>query len=145
MHEIQSATVWWMLAGTLVCCELITGTLYLLMLALGAAAGAIASYAGASEPWQIGVAAIAAAGAVLARHSKRNQAVDSAASAIHATGLDTGATVHVKHWDETTGTGRTQYRGAPWVVQLKDAETKPAPVAGNFKIFAIEGNTLIVE
>jgi membrane protein implicated in regulation of membrane protease activity len=36
------ATVWWVVTGVLVAVELATGSFYLLMLALGAAAAAIA-------------------------------------------------------------------------------------------------------
>ena len=42
----SAATVWWVLAGIAVAVELSTGTFYMLMLALGLAAGAIASHLG---------------------------------------------------------------------------------------------------
>ena len=42
------ATTWWIVAGVLVAAELATGTFYLLMLALGAAAAAMAS---PTVPW----------------------------------------------------------------------------------------------
>ena len=44
--ELSAATVWWVLAGIAVAVELSTGTFYMLMLALGLAAGAIASHLG---------------------------------------------------------------------------------------------------
>jgi len=37
---MEYATSWWVIAGTLVLLELITGSFYLLMLALGALVGA---------------------------------------------------------------------------------------------------------
>ena len=40
------ATIWWVAAGVLVAVELATGSFYLLMLALGAAAAAIAAHLG---------------------------------------------------------------------------------------------------
>ena len=43
------ATGWWLLAGVLVAVELLTGTFYLLALALGAAAAALAAHAGAID------------------------------------------------------------------------------------------------
>ena len=43
-----ASTVWWVVAGVLVAVELATGTFYLLMLALGAAAAALAAHAGRS-------------------------------------------------------------------------------------------------
>jgi len=44
---MNNPTIWWLVAGALVALELTTGTFYLLMLALGAAAGAVVAHAGA--------------------------------------------------------------------------------------------------
>jgi membrane protein implicated in regulation of membrane protease activity len=41
--EFQASTLWWVLAGALVIAELLTGTFYLLMLALGSVAAAVAA------------------------------------------------------------------------------------------------------
>ena len=41
-----TATFWWLAAGGLVIAELLSGSFYLLMLALGTAAGAVAAQAG---------------------------------------------------------------------------------------------------
>ena len=46
--DISMATFWWVLAGAAVAVELATGTFYLLMIALGLAAGAIAAHLGLS-------------------------------------------------------------------------------------------------
>ena len=40
---MNESTIWWLIAGSLVGIELMTGTFYLLMLAIGASAGAIAA------------------------------------------------------------------------------------------------------
>ena len=42
--DLSGATGWWIVAGVLVAAELATGTFYLLMLALGAAAAALAAH-----------------------------------------------------------------------------------------------------
>ena len=42
--DLSPATFWWVLAGVLVAAELATGTFYLLMIALGAAAAAIGAH-----------------------------------------------------------------------------------------------------
>lgn len=55
------ATWWWIVAGALVAAELATGTFYLLMLALGAAAAALGAHAGLSGSLQIVTAALVAA------------------------------------------------------------------------------------
>ena len=41
---MAESTLWWLLAGGIVAAELLTGTFYLLMLALGVAAAAIAAH-----------------------------------------------------------------------------------------------------
>jgi membrane protein implicated in regulation of membrane protease activity len=43
---MAQSTLWWLLAGTAVGVELATGTFYLLMLALGLAAAAVAAHMG---------------------------------------------------------------------------------------------------
>src|SRR5688500_16392511 len=65
-EEVRMAepTVWWLLAGAAVAVELATGTFYLLMLALGMAAAAIAAHLGASIPLQLVTAAVVGGGAV---------------------------------------------------------------------------------
>ena len=55
---MAESTWWWLLAGALVGAELLTGTFYLLMLALGAAAGAIAAHLGLPLTGQIVSAAV---------------------------------------------------------------------------------------
>mgnify|MGYP006147005675 CR=1 FL=1 len=54
---MADSTLWWLLAGAVVALELFTGTFYLLMLALGMAAGALAAHAGAGLAVQLVVAA----------------------------------------------------------------------------------------
>ena len=63
---MAESTIWWLLAGTAIGIELATGTFYLLMLATGLAAAAIAAHSGASTTVQIVIAAVVGAGAVLA-------------------------------------------------------------------------------
>jgi membrane protein implicated in regulation of membrane protease activity len=59
--DFDASTWWWILAGMAVIAELLTGTFYLLMLALGLSAGALAAHAGAGVAGQL-VAAAPAAG-----------------------------------------------------------------------------------
>jgi membrane protein implicated in regulation of membrane protease activity len=46
---MAETTIWWLLAGTAVAVELLTGTFYLLMLAIGLVAAALAAHAGLSS------------------------------------------------------------------------------------------------
>jgi hypothetical protein len=64
----NAPTWWWLAAGALVAAELATGTFYLLMLALGCAAGALAAHAGAGATAQVVVAALLGGGATVAWH-----------------------------------------------------------------------------
>jgi hypothetical protein len=47
---MDNPTAWWILAGFFVAMELVSGTFYLLMLAVGAVAGALAAHAGLPCP-----------------------------------------------------------------------------------------------
>jgi membrane protein implicated in regulation of membrane protease activity len=139
--EPSTATGWWVAAGVLVAAELITGTFYLLMLALGAAAGAIAAHAGAGLELQIVVAAVVGGVATALWHwRRRSQPRAAPASANRDVNLDVGERVQVAAW-APDGSARVQYRGAQWSVRYGGPDT-PAP--GEHFIIAVEGNCLIV-
>ena len=75
------ATGWWLLAGVLVAVELLTGTFYLLALALGAAAAALAAHAGAGFTAQLVTAALVGGGSTAAWHLQRARQPRSAPAA----------------------------------------------------------------
>jgi membrane protein implicated in regulation of membrane protease activity len=136
------ATIWWVVAGVLVAVELATGSFYLLMLALGAAAAAIASHLGLGLNTQLVVGAVVGAGAVAAWHFKRRSApAGLSAAEDRDVNLDIGETVHVSDWDAQGG-GSTQYRGSRW--QVRHIGTV-APASGSFVIRRVEANRLFVE
>src|SRR5262245_62533450 len=88
------STMWWVIAGLLVAVELATGTFYLLMLALGAAAGGLAAHAGAALTTQLVTAAIIGGGAVTAWHLHRaRQPAAPPAEANRDINLDIGTRV----------------------------------------------------
>jgi membrane protein implicated in regulation of membrane protease activity len=143
---MSTISMWWLLAGSAIGLELLTGTFYLLMLALGLAAGAIAAHAGLGTGWQCVVAATVGAGAILVWHLKQNrqQAADMSITANHNVHLDIGARVEVTAWS-ATGTTRVVYRGAQWDAQLDDEQRSSAvPPAGAHRIVKVEGNTLVL-
>jgi membrane protein implicated in regulation of membrane protease activity len=134
-------TIWWVLAGLAVALELATGTFYLLMIALGLAAGAIASHLGLSPVVQIAAAAVLGGGATAVWHWRRARQP----AAVHASEnrdvhLDIGAKVHVEAWNPD-GTARVEYRGALWSVRLA---AEAAAVPGPCVVRAVEGNWLVV-
>ena len=68
---MADSTIWWLLTGSAVAVELLTGTFYLLMLAIGLAAAAVAAHLGLPQTGQLVVAAIVGGGAVVGWHLVR--------------------------------------------------------------------------
>jgi membrane protein implicated in regulation of membrane protease activity len=140
--EWSLATWWWIAAGVLVAAELATGTFYLLMLALGSAAAALAAHLGFGFGAQLMVGALVGAGAVAAWHLKRSRTpAGPAAAESRDVNLDIGETVHVADWGADNN-GFTQYRGARWGVHYLGTGL---PRPGTFVIRRIEGSRLFVE
>jgi membrane protein implicated in regulation of membrane protease activity len=139
--DTNTATLWWVLAGVLVVLELTTGTFYLLMLALGAVAGAVAAHLAAAVSLQIVAAALVGGGATALWHWKRGrQAQPAPANANRDVNLDVGERVLVTAW-QADRSARVQYRGAQWTARYGGSDT-PSP--GEHFIVAIEGNQLIL-
>ena len=137
----NAPTIWWLGAGALVALELATGTFYLLMLAVGCAAGALAAHAGVGASAQVVTAAVLGGGATFAWHLKRQRQPEAApAHSNRDVNLDIGEQVQVAVWG-ADGTARVQYRGAAWSVRL----THGSPAApGAHVIVSIHGNELRV-
>jgi membrane protein implicated in regulation of membrane protease activity len=133
------AVAWWVLAGALVAIELLTGTFYLLAMALGAAAAAVAAHLDASLTAQLVAAALVGGGSIALLHVKRARHPRSAPSqANRDVLLDIGQDVEVPAWDDE-GTAQVQYRGAQWRARSADPATRSA---GRHVIVAIQGNEL---
>jgi membrane protein implicated in regulation of membrane protease activity len=139
---MSDSTIWWLLAGMAVALELVTGTFYLLMLAVGMIAGALAAHFGASLITQIVIASLVGGGAVALWYLKRSKDPQPAtANANRDVQMDIGETVHVQQWNEDA-TASVRYRGAQWTVELADRSTPPEP--GFFKVQQLNGNRLVV-
>lgn len=139
---MTESTIWWLLAGSAVAVELITGTFYLLMIAVGLAAAALAAHAGAPMTVQVLVAAVVGGGTVVVWHWKRSKSPKAAkAQANRDVQMDIGETVHVTAWNED-GTASVKYRGAQWTVVLADKHT--ALTTGYFTVRSLDGNRLVV-
>jgi membrane protein implicated in regulation of membrane protease activity len=133
--------MWWLTVGALVAAELATGTFYLLMLAVGAAAGAVAAHLGVDSRVQIISAAVVGGGAVVAWHVARMLRPRAAPAASNRdVNLDIGQTLQVPAWGPD-GSARVQYRGAAWAVRYA-GNGEPAP--GEHVIVALNGNELRV-
>ncbi|MDT8997920.1 NfeD family protein [Paucibacter sp. APW11] len=136
------STLWWMGCGALVAAELLSGTFYLLMLALGAAAGALAAHLGLSFSLQMLLAALVGGCATSLWHLKRIKTLRAQppAQANPDVNLDIGQIVSVDTWS-ADGTARVLYRGAQWNVRFT-GEDSPAP--GRHIIRAVEGSCLLL-
>jgi membrane protein implicated in regulation of membrane protease activity len=137
----QASTLWWLMGGVLVAAELATGTFYLLMLALGCAAGAVAAHLHLAVTPQIVIAAVVGAGATWAWHVKRQREPSAAPAASNRdVNIDIGQRLQVGAW-LPDGTARVPYRGATWTVRWAG---KGEPVAGEQFIQSLHGNELHV-
>jgi membrane protein implicated in regulation of membrane protease activity len=137
----SASTVWWLIAGVLVAVELATGSFYLLMLAFGAGAGALAAHAGFGTSGQLVTAALVGGGAVVAWHLKRSRApAGEPAERNRDVNLDIGQTVQVPAWN-ADGTARVNYRGSAWPVRIAAGS---AAQPGTHVIVAVHGSELHV-
>ncbi len=135
----SASTWWWLAAGGLVAAELVTGTFYLLMLALGAAAGALAAHAGLGGTGQVVTAALVGGGATAAWHFKRARSPRSAPPETNRdVNIDIGRSVRVEAWN-TDGSARVAYRGTMWSVRHAGPG---APAPGEHVIVSVNGNEL---
>ena len=129
---MANTTIWWIVTGALVALELATGTFYLLMLAVGAAAGALAALTGASLATQLTVAAVVGGVGAYLRHPRSAATIDT---------LDVGETVQVGQW-APDGTAQVRYRGAPWTAVLRPGAPQRA---GSHRVTELIGSRLVLE
>lgn len=139
---MAESTLWWLLAGALVALELLTGTFYLLMLALGAGAGALVAYAGTGLTTQIVVAALVGLIAVsIWTWVRRRRPGDPSPRADRSVNLDVGEIVQVAAW-ENDRSAQVKYRGTQWTAVLAAGAT---PEPGAYRVTELVGNRLLVE
>lgn len=129
--------VWLAGAVVLVIMEVLSGTFYLLAMAVGFAAGAVAFWLGASLPAQIMVAAITALFAAIALRFWKKTHVDSIPTDL---GADFGQPVTVLDW-KSENTVRVQYRGTQWNAVLAPGAQSGL---GTYVIHSINGSELVL-
>ena len=135
---MEQSTIWWLAAGAVVAAELLTGTFYLLMLAIGAVAAALAAHLGAGLTPQLVSAAVVGGLAVVLWRQKSLRREAQVPTELH---LDIGETVQVSSWD-AQGTAQVKHRGANWTAICPSS---PNPAPGPHRIRAIEGSRLVLE
>lgn len=136
-----SVIAWAVATGLVVAIELATGTFYLLMIALGLAAGGLVAWAGAGVASQLIAAAAVGAGATaLLRWGRSRRPQPLEARRNRDVNLDIGEAVRVDAWavDETA---RVQYRGSSWIAKRASGAMA---VIGRHRVVAVEGNWLVL-
>jgi membrane protein implicated in regulation of membrane protease activity len=132
----------WLIAGfVLAIAEMVTGTFYLLVIALGAFAGAFVAWLGLNELMQAIIGSVVAvAGVLFVHHWHRRNRPGEAADNF----LDRGQPVVLEGWsNETARIARVRYRGASWDAKLAAPGERPVP-GTTLYIEGQEGNTLVV-
>lgn len=132
----------WVIAGfVLAIAEMVTGTFYLLVIAIGAFVGALVAWLGGNELVQAVVGGgVAIGGAFFVHHwHSRNRPGEGGDNF-----LDRGQAVVLEGWaNETARIARVKYRGATWDAKLARADERPVP-GTTLYIEGQEGNTLVV-
>lgn len=127
--------VWWILAFALVALELTTGTFYLLVYGLAAAAAGVAAWLGMGLVAQLVIAAlIGIAGTLALRKWRQAGGTDE-----DLQDLDIGQVVTLENWN--SGRGQVKYRGALWDAEARDASVDSARP---LYIRAVRGTVLVV-
>lgn len=133
--------IWFVAAVALVIVELNTGTFYLLMVAVGLAAGGVGALLGLSPGAQTLVAALVAAVLIAGlRRTRFGKLRRGTAASDPDVNIDIGQELDVPAWD-VNRCARVPYRGADWNVELAP-DCAAAP--GRYRIVAVRGSTLVV-
>ena len=137
--------VWLVVAAAIAMLEMFTGTLYLLMIAIGCAVGALVAWMGASTIIAFLVAGSVAILAMYTLSRSKLVNVNKKTDAAHNPNinLDIGQALSVKQWDTREGIAkaRVMYRGAMWDVELAPGATA---LPGLFTILEVRGSHFIV-
>jgi membrane protein implicated in regulation of membrane protease activity len=137
---------WWILALIMVVLELVTGTFYLLVLALGCAGGAIMAMFGLGISAQVVTAALVSIGgwAYLRWRQLQISRKMPDSQSDNAVNLDIGESVEVTSWN-ANGETTVNYRGSQWLGLIGSPDKSMPRAAGTYKIVRIEGNRLVLE
>ena len=142
---MSAATLWWIVATVLAGAELLTGTLYLLVLATGAVAAAVAAHLGLGPSTQMVLAAVVGIANVVAWHIWRIKKRPShPADFVHnatRNRLDIGEAVVVPAWRDD-GSTHVSYRGATWSAVALDPSAPHHP--GRHVVVDIRRNQLVL-
>ena len=135
---MDPALAWVIVGLVLVIAELLSGTFYLLMLAVAAFGAALAAYFGQAFPVQCIVAAVLAAAGCYGVHVYRARS-----SSKRMPPIDAGMPASFESWlDARSRLARVRYRGASWDARVEGSEAlEPGAM---LVVLAADGNTLKV-
>jgi len=138
---MEAYWVWWLAAVVLVIAEMLSGTFYLIAVALGLAAAGLSAYMGVSWGGQAAIAALLCTVSVAAIYRWKQGQGKTHGQANLA--YDIGQTVNVVNWlDERHA--RVSYRGPEWDAELAgQAQADKARQVWRIKDMA--GSRLIIE
>src|SRR6185503_9391862 len=135
---MDPALAWAIVGLVLVVAELLTGTFYLVMLAVAAFGAAGAAYVGLGFPVQCIVAVLLAAAGSYGVHVYRAKSAPQRMAPI-----DAGMPANFETWlDSSSRLARVRYRGASWEARVEGGDALE-PGATVF-VLATDGNTLKV-
>ena len=135
-----SGTIFWFVAALIVAgAEMFLGTIYLIAVALGAAAGGAASFFGASLEAQIALCALVIVAAAFLIRRLRAARAGEADRAGELQRLDEGNLVRVESVG-SDGLAVVQYRGAPWIARPGKEAIRP----GLWTIERVDGVQLVL-
>lgn len=137
---MADSTLWWLLAGIAVAVELLTGTFYLLMLAIGMVAAALVAHLGASLTAQIATGALVGGGAVAGWHVWRSRRGAAAGKGTNID-FDAGESVHVDAWS-ADHTATVRYRGTTWTAVPAGGTPQGT---GLHRVRQVDGSRLVLE
>lgn len=137
MMDITPTLFWFVAALLIAGAEMFTGTIYLLIVALGCVVGGVCSYLSATLSIQLAACALfIIVGCFWVRRMKTSR---GSASAKLMT-LDEGQRVTVKTV-RADGTAVVDYRGAPWTAVPEHGSLTP----GVWVIARVDGNRLLLK
>lgn len=137
--SVEPYLIWIVLGFLLIIAELLTGTFYLLVMGIGAFAGAAIAWGGGSFFLQaFGACAVALLGTGLVLYLTPKRVATASDNL-----LDRGQPVELEAWiDAGSGLARVKHRGASWEARVV-SDARPAPGARLY-ITGTEGQVLQV-
>ncbi|MGE5453319.1 MAG: NfeD family protein [Acidobacteriota bacterium] len=141
---MSESTLWWIVTGFFVSLELLSGSAYLFMLALGAAAAALSAVLGATQTTQLMAAAMVGGLAVVVWHYhllKRGPLTHATDFGSLTPQVQIGDHVEVERW-ESDGTCRVKHQGEICVGRHFGPQL---PKHGRHRIKSVDGPFLVLE